>query len=283
MSDPITAALAEDVLPTGRFVDVGDGLQLHLHVVGEGTPVLFLHGSGPGASGWSNFGANAEKLAPGGYACVLLDSLGYGRSSRPTDRLYTLEVMAGAAHRAMQALGFERYHVVGNSQGGAQAIWLALNHPEAVDKLVLMAPGGLEARETYMAMRGIRSMMRCLYGPEGLTPEGMHKVFEKQVFDPGLVPRDTIDRRYAVAALQPRHVFESMRVDNQADALDRVTQPVLCLWGMDDLFCPVSGATTIAERVPNARVVLLTRCGHWVMVEHADVFDRTLRDFLDHG
>lgn len=263
-------------------VEIGEGLSLAVHEVGEGPPVVFLHGSGPGASGPSNFGANARALAAQGYRAILIDSLGYGQSSKPVDRDYTLEVMAGAALRALSAMGVERATFVGNSQGGAQAIWIALHHPERVHKLVLMAPGGLEAREVYMGLRGIRSMMRCLYGPEGLTREGLAIVFERQVYDPALVPAGVIDERYEVARGQPLHVFQSMRVPDQSDRLVELTMPVLALWGMDDQFCPVSGAHKVAERVPSARVVLLTRCGHWVMVEHAAFFDRMLLDFLRH-
>ena len=59
--------------------------------------------------------------------------------------------------------------------------------------------------------------------------------------------------------------------------------PVLCFWGVNDKFCPMSGATAIAESCPDARVVLLSRCGHWVMVEHAEFFNRQCIDFLREG
>lgn len=273
-----------DALPLGRLVDVGDGLQLHAHVIGEGQPILFLHGSGPGASGWSNFRSNAEFLAPHGYACVLLDSVGYGHSSKPTEPLYTLDFMAGLALKAMDGLGFtEQFVALGNSQGGAQAIWLALHHPARIKSLVLMAPGGLEDRDTYMAMRGIRSMMRCLYGPEGLTLGGMQQVFAKQVFDTACMPEDVVEQRFEIGKAQPIEAFKNMRVANQEDRLGEIGCPTLGLWGMNDLFCPPSGATKLATGIPDCRVILLNRCGHWVMVEHADTFNRAVLDFLTHG
>jgi 4,5:9,10-diseco-3-hydroxy-5,9,17-trioxoandrosta-1(10),2-diene-4-oate hydrolase len=269
-------------LPEGEFVDV-DGVRMHFHRVGEGAPVLWLHGSGPGASGWSNFRANAAALAEHGYCSILPDSVGYGLSDKPTDRGYTLDFMAGIAAGLMEALGHDTYAIVGNSQGGAQAIWIALHHADRVSKLVLMAPGGLEEREVYMEMRGIRSMLRCIYGPEGITLAGMQKVFEKQVHAPQNVPEGVIERRYDVAMTQPRHVFESMRVPNQSSELSNISCPTLGLWGMQDVFCPPSGATTLATSVPDCRVILLNRCGHWVMVEHEAVFNRAVLDFLQHG
>lgn len=263
-------------------VAVGD-LSIRVTEVGEGAPVVFLHGSGPGASGPSNFAANALALAAHGYRALLVDSVGYGASSKPVDRPYTLDFMAGCALDAVAALGVERATWVGNSQGGAQAIWLALHRPERVERLVLMAPGGLEPRETYLGLRGIRSMMRALYGPEGLTLDGMRMVFQRQVYDPALVPEDLIAERFAAAQQQPLHVFQTMQVPDQSGRLGEIACPVLALWGMDDVFCPVSGAQRIAEAVPEARVVLFTRCGHWVMVEKQAAFDCYLLDFVQHG
>lgn len=270
-------------LPEGHYAEVTHGLRMHYHRIGEGEPILFLHGSGPGGSGYSNFAANAEFLAQHGYCCILADSFGYGLSDKPTDHAYTLEFMSGGAVALMESLGFDQYAICGNSQGGALAIRIALDHPERVSKLVLMAPGGLEARETYMEMRGIRSMLRCIYGPEGITLDGMRRVFAKQVVDPSIVDPAVIEKRFAISKTQPIEVFKTMRVDNQEDRLGELECPVLGLWGMQDQFCPPSGATKLATGVKDCRVVLLNQCGHWVMVEHGDVFNRTVLDFLDHG
>ena len=269
--------------PEGTFVDIGDGLTMHCNVVGEGPVVAFLHGSGPGASGWSNFAANAAALAQAGYQSVLIDSIGYGRSDRPTDRNYDLAFMSGCAAKLLEKLGHQTYTLVGNSQGGAQAIRIALDHPERVTKLVLMAPGGLEKREVYMEMRGIRSMLRCIYGPEGITLEGMRKVFGKQLYDPSDLSEQVVQERTAAALEQPIHVFKTMKVDNQEDRLADLTCPVLGMWGMNDLFCPPSGAHKMATQIPDCRVVLFNRCGHWVMVEQTDRFNRLVVDFLDNG
>lgn len=268
---------------TGFFAEVGRGWRLHYHRIGEGPPVLFLHGSGPGASGWSNFRQNAPAIAAAGFQAILCDSLGYGLSDKPTDVDYTLEVMGSAVLGLMDTLGHQRFTIVGNSQGGAIAIHLALTVPDRVERLVLMAPGGLEEREVFLQMPGIRSMMRCLYGPEGVTAAGMRKVFEKQLFDPGLVTEELVAERTAAALAQPLHVFRSMQVGNLEHELGKIQCPVLGLWGTDDQFCPVSGAHKLATRIPQVRVTLLNRCGHWVMVEHAAVFDRLTVDFLLHG
>lgn len=268
-------------LPEGHYA-TADGLRVHFHSLGDGPAVVFLHGSGPGASGYSNFIGNAEVLAAAGFRCVLVDNLGYGRSDKP-DRDYGMDFIAAGTLAVLDACGIDRATLVGNSHGGAQAMWLALNHPQRVERLVLMAPGGLEDRDTYMSMRGIRSMMRCIYGPEGITLAGMKKVFEKQVVDPACVPEGVIEARYALAMTQPTRVFRTLAVPNLAERLPDIHVPTLGLWGADDLFCPVSGAERLARGIPNCRVTTFSQCGHWVMVEKRQDFDRLLLDFLTHG
>jgi len=265
------------------MVDTGRGWKLHLTEYAAETtapPLVFLHGSGPGASGPSNFHDNAMVFCRAGFHCILVDSLGYGQSDKPTDVPYSLEVMSAALVGALDGLGIDRCTLVGNSQGGAIAIRTALDHPERIVSMVLMAPGGLEPRETYMQMRGIRSMLRCIYGPEGITAFGMRKVFEKQLFDRSLVTDALVEQRTASALQQPRHVFETMKVDNQEDRLAELQCPVLGLWGVDDQFCPVSGAMKLATQVPRCTVTVFSQCGHWVMVEHATRFNRLCIDFL---
>jgi 4,5:9,10-diseco-3-hydroxy-5,9,17-trioxoandrosta-1(10),2-diene-4-oate hydrolase len=85
--------------------------------------------------------------------------MGYGYSTKPEDGTFSLDDVAAQYKALLDALDVDRVTVVGNSQGGAIAITMALNYPEFVEKLVLMAPGGLEAREIYMEMEGIQAML----------------------------------------------------------------------------------------------------------------------------
>ena len=272
--------MSTGAVPEGKYADVGGGLRVHYQEQGEGAVVLFLHGSGPGASGYSNFRRNYPYFAAHGFRTVVPDTLGFGYSSKPPDADYTLDLLAGAVFELTRVLGIERCSIVGNSHGGAMAIQLALDHAELVDKLVLMAPGGLEVRETYARMEGIRTMMKVFLGPEGITREGMRKVFALQLHDPGALTEDILDERLPIALTQPKRVLTSMVVPHLAPELGRIRCPVFAFWGMNDKFCPVSGATTIAERCPRSRVLLLSECGHWVMVERADLFNRLSVDFL---
>ncbi len=272
--------MTSKVVPEGRYEEIGDGLRVHYHEEGAGPVVLFLHGSGPGASGWSNFRRNFPFLVANGFRVLLPDTLGFGYSSKPDDTDYTLDFLVGALERFLDAKGVTSCAVVGNSHGGAMAMHLAMRRPELVSKLVLMAPGGLEEREVYMKMAGIRAMVKVFLGPEGITREGMRKVFGLQLFDPSQLTEEILDERMAIAPLQPKRVLTSMVVPHLAPELGRIACPVFAFWGRDDQFCPVSGAATIAAGCKRARVLTLSQCGHWVMVEHTDLFNRLSLDFL---
>ena len=268
-------------VPEGRYVDIGGGLRMHLHDVGHGTPLLFLHGSGPGASGWSNFKRNVPYVAERGYRALVVDNLGFGHSSKPDDRDYSMEVVVGALEKLLDRLEIKQCAVIGNSHGGAVAIQLALDQPERVSRLVLMAPGGLEEREVYMKMAGIRTMMKIFLAPEGITRDGMKEVFGLQLFDPSQLDELTLDERLEIAHLQPKRVLTTLGVPHMAPQLEKLRCPVLGWWGINDQFCPPSGATTLASSCRDARVMLLSRCGHWVMVEHPELFNRVTLDFLN--
>jgi len=271
-----------EALPRGEFAALPNGRQIHFHSLGpvDGAVVVFIHGSGPGASGWGNFHENGHKLAQAGYRVLLPDSIGYGHSSKPEDVEYTLDFFVDHLLGFLDVIGVAQCALVGNSMGGAMAIRAALRDPDRVARLVLMAPGGLEEREIYMQMRGIRRMLRAIYGPEGLTEAGMHKVFELQCHDSNLVQHEVIAQRFEVAQTQPLTVFKTMQIPNLSGELDQLQCPVLGFWGANDLFCPVSGATILAKGCSRAQVMVLSECGHWVMVERPDVFDQLTADFL---
>jgi 4,5:9,10-diseco-3-hydroxy-5,9,17-trioxoandrosta-1(10),2-diene-4-oate hydrolase len=267
-------------LPEHRYVELPGGLRIHYNQAGNASKVVvFLHGSGPGASGHSNFKLNYPWLSHQGWRCVVPDLPGYGLSSKPADREYVLDFFVETLHGFLTRLDIDRCVLVGNSLGGAIALKYTLDHPDKVTQLVMMGPGGLEERETYFRMEGIQRMMADFAGGV-LDREGMRRLLTLLVHDPRHVTEALLDERVPIVAQQPKEVLATMRVPNLSDRLGEVRVPVLGFWGVNDRFCPASGAMKVLERCPNAEFVLVNRCGHWVMVEHEALFNHTLLDFL---
>jgi 4,5:9,10-diseco-3-hydroxy-5,9,17-trioxoandrosta-1(10),2-diene-4-oate hydrolase len=266
-------------LPTGKYVTLETGLTLHYLDIGEGPIVVWLHGSGPGASGYSNFKGNYPVFEQAGYRNIIVDLPGFGRSDKPADAQYHLDFFVSHLHALLDSLGIDRCTLLGNSLGGAIALGTALAHPERVDKLILLAPGGVEERETYFRMKGIQRMVETFAaGPMGI--EQMRHVMQLQVFDPSNLTEAILAERAAVAPSQPANLFSTMLVPNMTERLGELNCPIFGFWGSDDVFNPPSGVFKLLEHARNARFTLLNRCGHWVQVEHPELFNRQCLEFL---
>ncbi len=268
------------VNPAGGFASVEPGLRVRYLEMGEGPPVIFIHGSAPGASAWSNFKGSFAEFAGAGFRAIGLDLIGYGDSDKPSNARYTLDFHVKGLKALADALGQSPVSIVGNSLGGAVAMRFAMDHPAQVKKLVLLAPGGLASKFRYLRMSGIRSMMWAHLGPGGPTADKLRKVFNLQVFDKTLIGDDLIEERAAVAKTQPREVLSTLKVDNLLPRLHEIECPVLAFWGVHDNFCPLETAPLLARGIPDCRVLLLSKCGHWAQVEHRQTFNEEAIRFL---
>jgi len=242
--------------------------------------VVFVHGSGPGASGWSNFKHNVAAFQSAGYRCIVFDQPGYGLSSKPTDIDHTLDFFVAQLNALIEYIHVDQVTLVGNSLGGAVALGMALQYPHRVHKLVLMAPGGIEERVTYFQCEGIQEMVKYPMGSPEFTKTVLADLLTLLVCDSKHVTQSLIDERWEILQIQNPHVLASMSIPNLTDQLHRITHPISVFWGTNDKFCPASGTQTLLDHCPNVRAQVLNKCGHWVMIEYADYFNRMCLDFL---
>ncbi|MGH8411264.1 MAG: alpha/beta fold hydrolase, partial [Pseudomonas sp.] len=186
-------------LPVGHYATLpNNGLRLHYLDEGAGPVVLWLHGSGPGASGFSNFKGNYPQLVAAGYRNIVLDLPGFGRSDKPEDVQYNLDFFVDCVAAFLEAIGVRRCTLLGNSLGGAIALGLALRQPQLPQSLILLAPGGVEERETYFKMDGIVRMV-SLFGAGPIGMEEMRSMMRLQLFDDSILPESLLQERVAVA------------------------------------------------------------------------------------
>jgi 4,5:9,10-diseco-3-hydroxy-5,9,17-trioxoandrosta-1(10),2-diene-4-oate hydrolase len=261
---------------------VDGGHDIHVKEAGSGPAVVFLHGSGPGASGASNFRQNVDAFVAAGYRVILPDLIGYGASSKPEGIDYTLQLFTDTIYQALQAHGIEQASLVGNSLGGGIAVQLTLDHPEFTRKLVLMAPGCIEEQADYFKMPGIAKMVSGFGSPD-FSLEEQKRLISNLVHPDfaGNISDQLVAERFAVARTQPKDVLARMRTPNLGPRLGELSQPILVLWGLNDEFCPESGARHFLDRCADARCMTFTRTGHWVQVERAAEFNRYSIDFLN--
>lgn len=250
-----------------------------INELGEGPAVVFIHGSGPGASGVSNFRANAAAFAEAGFRVILPDMIGYGASSKPEGIDYSLALFTDTLKEALVAHGVARATLVGNSLGGGVAIQMALDDPAYVDRLVLMAPGCIEELPIYFAMPGIANM-RSSFGSPDFSIADQRRLNESLVFDPAHISDDLVAERFEVARTQPKEVIARMRTPNLQPRLGELKMPILLLWGSDERFMPLTGIDYFLKQCDDVRVMTFNKVGHWVQVERADEFNRHAVAFL---
>lgn len=269
--------------PEGHYATLPNGYRLHYLEQGAeqaGAPVVvFLHGSGSGASGHSNFKRNYPVLAQAGYRVIVPDLIGYGYSDKPDDVNYPLSFFVECVHQLLQAIGVQRFTLIGNSLGGAIALQYTLDYPQTVERLLLMAPGGIENQADYFTMPGMQIMKEVFTGPP--TRDSLEQFIRRGlVYDESQVDEELVNERWAVFQTQNTQVIKTMTVPNLTDRLPEITCPVLVLWGVNENMMPESGIQKLAKGLPRVRVTLVSQCGHWVMFEHPEFFNRTTLDFL---
>lgn len=264
--------------PQGEFVNNG-ALRTHYLSYGEGPAVVMLHGSGPGASAWSNFKLNVDAVVAAGHRAILIDMVGFGYSSKPEGCDYTTKLFADNVKATLDHLGIEQCSLLGNSLGGAICIRLALDYPQLVTQLIMMAPGGIEEKETYFAMPGIAKMVSAFVDGE-LDRSGLRKILQTLVFDSRHVTDELVEERFCILETQPADVLSRMIIPNMADELAGLKCPVYGFWGEQDEMTPVSGAARFTRQCQNAQFTILSQCGHWVMVEYAELFNTYMSAIL---
>jgi pimeloyl-ACP methyl ester carboxylesterase len=276
---------------TGRTMDVR-GARIRVLEAGpsDGDPVLLIHGVGGWAENWRE---TMAALAGRGYRACAVDLPGFGESESPRRARYfdpERPFYARFVVDLLDALGWQRAHIVGHSLGGAVAYTAAVTAPQRTSSLTLVAGGGLGV-EVALALRlatlpGMR-LVAWLRGPRA-TRDGVASCFydvrrvPQSVWEEAdrFVPRslgETI--RVLRAGVTIRGVRPGLRSSWLARA-DRYRGPVLVVWGERDAVLPVAQAHAVAEAFPHAEVRLVPDAGHLVMIEQPELFQAALMPFL---
>ena len=261
------------------FVHVADGTRIHYEATGRpgATPILMIQGLGASKNAW-----NLQRIAMATrFRSISLDNRGAGRSDKPTQP-FTLEQMADDAIAVLDAAGIETAHVVGASMGGVISQIIAVKYPHRVRSLTLVCtacrnhPWRQELLQSWAHTAEEKGMIEV--GKEAAQWVMSPRSFRR------LVPAFTW--MGPLAALRPRHSFVSQIqaiLDTREDLVDElssITAPTMVIVGNQDILTPRGDSEEIAERIPNAELVVISGAAHGLMMEHSTTFNKILIEFL---
>ncbi len=274
---------------TSRIVHTPD-YEIQINEAGEGHPVLLIHGTGPGATGWSNFAPNIGPLSEH-FRVVAVTMPGWGESCRQ-------DVESGfdqgqAVKQLMDALAIDRAAIVGNSMGGGIGLIMTSCWPERVSHLITMGSGvwGVNVLSPAGMTEGFKVLVETYEDP---SPANFKRLVQVMCFDPTFATDELAEQRSAVARAHPQHLADwlaRMRLGmgqdafmSAAAALPTTSVPALVMHGRDDRTVHWEISLRAMSMIPDSRMVLINRCGHWAQLEHAAEFNRLVTEFVtNHG
>jgi len=272
-----------------KSVRHGEG-QIAYHEMGDGPPLLMLHGSGPGVTAWKNFGRNLAVFAEH-FRCIAPDLPGYGASSPIVGDPFAGTI--DAVLHLMTELGIQRASLIGNSFGGLISARLAAAHPDRVNRLVTIGGIGVPLFNPF-PYEGVERLAEFVENP---TREQIIKWLRSMVYDKSLLTEELIDERLEsatepVALETNRKIYSRVGLAAIAEAmsgpeavqnfayLPKIQAPTLMTWGRDDRVTPLDGALVPLRLIPNCELHVFSKCGHWAMIEQKAGFESVVLAFL---
>ena len=273
------SSMAVDSVPIQRVQHGNVEIAYWVHGLETGVPLVLITGLATPASSW---GPLPAVLSSSGYRVIVIDNRDAGESSRCPGTEYTAADMASDVISVLDDVGIEKSNVLGISLGGMIAQEVALNYPDRVEKLVLVAtdPGIPERvidRDFWNEFQSLAALP---------VTERM-KELVKLMTGPGFSERNPSLAEQMVATrsskFEPDAFFRQFNASTSFGASDRLPKlklPVMVIHGKLDRMIPFPNGMRIAELIPGCELVEIETSGHLVPAEAPKEFLEALSRFL---
>ncbi len=282
---PLATLRAKYSSPGSRFLTLGDGALIHVRDEGNlhGPVLILLPGLHSPLQVWE---AWAQRLR-GDLRLVSIDLPGQGLADAWPRRDYSLAALNDLVTEVTGALGIERFSLAGHSMSGALAWRYALAHPDRVDRIVLVAAGGIVV-EGAGPIPAFRLLAAPLVGPiawQLMLRPFVRATLERAFADDDLVSDAMVDRYFETINAEGHRVTLGARLRyllsyEPIERLDGVTVPTLILWGDEDSLRPVVYAGIFHERIRGSVLRVYPDVGHFPMEEAADATAADVLTFM---
>lgn len=266
-----------------------DGAAINYAEIGEGEPILFVHGLG---GCWQNWLENMPHFAAAGRRAIALDLPGFGHSPLPEWKI-SIPAYGRMLDEFCQRLGLSTTTVVGNSMGGFIAAEVAIHKPEWIDYLVLVSAAGIShaamRKEPVMASARMLNLINPLavrLDADALRRPRVRQLAYQGVFRHPQRVRPELLFEFTANGMGTRAFLPAIEALHDYDFLDRlptIAVPTLLIWGRDDLVVPASDAPGYHERIPESELHVFADCSHVPMAERPVRFNRLVERFVGGG
>ncbi len=268
-----------------KFVEI-DGMQVHYRDQGKGIPIVLIHGTASSLHTWDSWTKQLVK----NYRVIRMDLPAFGLTGANTTGDYSIKSYTSFLHQFLSKINLEKFYLVGNSLGGNIAWNYTAEHPEKIEKLILIDASGLPTNKPQpwifkMAKTPILNSL-FLY----VTPKMVIKDNMEQVYADNSKITDKLITRYHKMALRTgnRKAFiDRAKTDFKLGAkanlekLKSIKTPTLLLWGAKDIWIPLDNGKRMDSILPNSKLVVLENSGHVPMEENPKESLVVLKTFLN--
>lgn len=262
------------------YAKVGD-INMYYEVYGSGFPLVMIMGLGANAYWWDPFLIDEFSKH---FKVVVFDNRDAGRTDKSKVD-YTMKTFADDTAGLMDHLGIERAHVLGVSMGGMIAQEIALNYPDRVEKLVLCVttPGGPAAAPPKPEAMALLTMDRSKLTDEQIARETVKVLYPEEFAKkhPEIIEA-SVERisKYTMSADAYMRQINAILKFNVYDRLGLIKKPTLVVSGGKDIIVPPENGKLIAEKIPNAKLVIFENSGHGLVTQERERFAKLVIDFL---
>jgi 2-hydroxy-6-oxonona-2,4-dienedioate hydrolase len=193
----------------------------------------------------------------------------------------------------IDAMDIDKAAFVGNSMGGASSVYFTAQNPERVSHLVTMGlgnPAGVNILTPAGVSEGMRALIEAYAEP---SPRTMKRLVQVMCFDQGFASDELVAERVAVAQEYPDHNENWLALlragppmtipKSTMETLAKSSVPAMFIHGRDDRTGHFEGSLQMVAVMPNSRMVLINRCGHWAQLEHAAEFNHLVDEFVSNN
>ncbi|WP_266202649.1 alpha/beta fold hydrolase [Pontibacter kalidii] len=265
--------------PASKYKSIA-GANLHYREEGKGTPIVLLHGTAASLNTWDGWASELSKS----HRVLRLDLPGFGLTGRNATDTYTIEYYADLLLHFLDSLGIEQAHIAGSSLGGQIAYDFAADHPERVQKLILVSPTGVtNANDKRISMPFLLAQTPLLkHSLRYITPRFIVEKSLREVYgDDSKLTEQAISLSHDMLLRQGnRDAFIARLNTIDSDNLHKLAQvqaPTLILWGEADAWVPAANAIRFQQSIKGAQLIMYPGAGHIPMEE---LPQETVRDAL---